>query len=82
VAYQKYVSGFDTMAAREYNDTAQIVDEAATIVYMRKVRAVSADGPMVWAHIPNHKVAEAGGDPYGVEFLWVPKWNQYCLAAK
>ena len=79
VCYQKTISGFDTIAAREYNDTAQIVDETSATVYMRKVQPFES-GPVIWAHVPNHKIEEAAGDPYAVQFVWVARWGQYTHA--
>ena len=74
VCYERTVNGYDTIADLQSGDTAWIVDEVATQCFMK---LTTTESGRVWLHIPNHKVVEAGGDPYKVQYGYDKKQGRY-----
>jgi len=74
VCYERTVNGYATFADMQSGDTAWITEEAAAVVY---VKPTLLDGRVVWVHLPAHKVAEAGGDPYKVQTGFYAKQGRY-----
>jgi len=74
VCYERTVNGYDTMDDLQSGDTAWIVDEVATQCLMKLT--TTENGP-VWVHIPNHKVIEAEGNPYNVQYGYNNKQGRY-----
>jgi len=74
VCYERTVNGYDTFADMQSGDTAWITEEAAAVVY---VKPTLLEGGVVWVHLPAHKVSEAGGDPYRVDFGFYVKQGRY-----